>query len=87
MSSVFDLKASPSSAIRRPRSGPRWRSSFDTTRRFCSSLTSITAVSSWKWYPELPASCLSACTSLGKQLCTTMPSPVTKVWASGTSSE
>ena len=87
MSSVLALNASPSIAILRPRSGPRCRSSLPTTRRFCSSFTSITDVSSWKWYPELPASCFSACTSLGKQLCTTRPPLVTNVPASGTSSE
>ncbi len=41
--------------------------SFLITRRFCSSFTSITALSSWKWYPELAASCFSADTSLLKQ--------------------
>ena len=49
MSSVFALNASPSSATVLPRSGPRWRVSLPITRRFCSSLTSITAESSWKW--------------------------------------
>ena len=41
--------------------------SLPITRRFCSSLTSITAESSWKWYPELEASCLRASESFGKQ--------------------
>ena len=49
MSSVFGLNASPSSATVLPRSLPRCFSSFPITRRFCSSLTSITADSSWKW--------------------------------------
>ena len=49
MSSVFGLNASPSSAISLPTSGPRCFCSFAITRRFCSSLTSITALSSWKW--------------------------------------
>ena len=43
MSSVFGLKARPSSAMVFPRTEPRWRSSFASTRRFCSSFTSITA--------------------------------------------
>ena len=68
MSSVSGLKARPSSATRLPSSVPRCFLSLPITRRFCSSLTSITEVSSWKWYPELPASCLRAETSLGKQL-------------------
>ena len=38
------------------------------TRRFCSSLTSMTAFSTWKWYPELAASCFNARLSFGKQL-------------------
>ena len=42
--------------------------SFPITRRFWSSLTSITAFSTWKWYPEFAASCLSASESFGKQL-------------------
>ena len=66
MSLVLALKASPSSATCLPTSEPRCFWSLPTTRRFWSSLTSITAVRSWKWYPELPASCLSAETSLGK---------------------
>ena len=49
MSSVSGLKASPHSAMRRLRSEPRWRASFETVRRFCSSFTSITALRSWKW--------------------------------------
>ena len=49
MSSVSGLNASPSSATVLPRSGPRWRVSLPITRRFCSSFTSITADSSWKW--------------------------------------
>ena len=49
MSSVFALKASPSSVTRLPTSDPRCFWSLPITRRFCSSLTSITAVSSWKW--------------------------------------
>ncbi len=49
MSSVFGLKASPSSAMRFPRSRPRCRCSFWRTRRFCSSFTSITAFMRWKW--------------------------------------
>ena len=50
MSSVFGLKASPSSAdlLVRPAS-PRCFCSLAITRRFCSSLTSITEFSSWKW--------------------------------------
>ena len=69
MSSVFGLKASPSKAMRRPRSSsPRCRLSLPMTLRFCNSFTSMTALSNWKWYPELPAICLSAETSLGKQL-------------------
>src|SRR5213076_2038577 len=66
-SSVFGLNASPSRAIVFPRSLPRCFSSFPTTRRFWSSFTSITAFSSWKWYPELDASCFKAIPSLGKQ--------------------
>ena len=68
MSSVSGLKARPSRATTVPSSAPRCFLSLPTTRRFCSSLTSMTEVSSWKWYPELPASCLSAETSLGKQV-------------------
>ena len=68
MSSVFGLNASPSSATVLPRSGPTCRFSFPITRRFCSSFTSITAESSWKWYPEFDASCFSASESFGKQL-------------------
>ena len=68
MSSVPGLKASPRSAIFLPRSEPRRRSSFPITRRFWSSLTSITAFRSWKLYPEFAASCLSASESFGKQL-------------------
>ena len=49
MSSVLGLNASPSSPISLPTSVPRCFSSFDITRRFCSSLTSMTALSSWKW--------------------------------------
>ena len=49
MSSVSGLNASPSSATFLPRSAPRCRLSFAITRRFCSSFTSITADSSWKW--------------------------------------
>src|SRR5207249_2386768 len=49
MSSVSGLNASPSRATFLPRSEPRWRFSFPITRRFCSSFTSITAESSWKW--------------------------------------
>ena len=49
MSSVFGLKARPSSATSLPTSDPRCFWSLDMTRRFCSSLTSITALSSWKW--------------------------------------
>ena len=49
MSSVFGLNASPSRAIFLPRSEPRWRVSLPITRRFCSSFTSITDESSWKW--------------------------------------
>ena len=49
MSSVFGLKANPSSAMRLPTRPPRCFWSLAITRRFCSSLTSITAVSSWKW--------------------------------------
>ena len=48
MSSVPGLNASPSSAIFFPRSEPSRRSSFAITRRFWSSLTSITAFRSWK---------------------------------------
>ena len=48
-SSVFGLKASPSSVTVLPRRLPRWCCSFPITRRFCSSLTSITAFRSWKW--------------------------------------
>ena len=48
MSSVLGLNASPSSATRLPTSDPRCFESFEITRRFCSSLTSITEVSSWK---------------------------------------
>jgi len=54
--------------MRVPRNAPRWRSSLPTTRRFWRSFTSITDISSWKWYPEFPASCFSALTSFGKQL-------------------
>ena len=68
MSSVFGLNARPSKAIRLPTSEPRCLVSFPITRRFCSSLTSMTELRSWKWYPELPASCLRAETSFGKQL-------------------
>ena len=67
MSSVPGLNATPSSATVAPERS-RCFFSFPMTRRFCSSLTSMTAVRSWKWYPELPASCLRAETSLGKQL-------------------
>jgi len=49
MSSVFGLNASPRSATVFPRSDPRCFLSLLITRRFCSSLTSITAFSSWKW--------------------------------------
>ena len=49
MSSVFGLKASPSSVISLPTSEPRCFCSFAITRRFWSSLTSITALRSWKW--------------------------------------
>ena len=49
MSSVSGLKASPSSATRLPTSESRCFESFDITRRFCSSFTSITELSSWKW--------------------------------------
>ena len=42
--------------------------SFPITRRFWSSFTSITAFSTWKWYPEFAASCFSASESFGKQL-------------------
>ncbi len=48
MSSVPGLNASPRSATFLPRSGPSRRSSLPTTRRFWSSLTSITAFKSWK---------------------------------------
>ena len=44
------LEREPEQADRAcPASEPRWRASLATTRRFCSSLTSITAPSSWKW--------------------------------------
>src|SRR5215208_4217464 len=66
ISSVFGLKARPSSATFFPRRGPRCFVSFPITRRFCSSFTSITAESSWKWYPEFDASCFSASESFGK---------------------
>ena len=66
-SSVFGLNASPSSATVVPRSEPRCFFSFPITRRFWSSFTSMTAFRSWKWYPELEASCLSASESFGKQ--------------------
>src|SRR3954447_7185517 len=49
MSSVFGLNASPSSAISLSTSRPRCFSSLAITRRFCSSLTSMTELSSWKW--------------------------------------
>jgi hypothetical protein len=49
MSSVFALNASPSSVTVVPTSDPRCFCSFAITRRFWSSLTSMTAVSSWKW--------------------------------------
>ena len=49
MSSVLGLNASPSSAISLPTSEPRCFWSLEITRRFWSSLTSITAVRSWKW--------------------------------------
>src|SRR5436190_15417907 len=49
MSSVCGLKARPNSATRLPGSSPRCFCSLAITRRFCSSLTSMTAVSSWKW--------------------------------------
>src|SRR6266511_1996143 len=59
MSSVLGLKASPSSAIVLPRSLPRCFCSFWTTRRFWSSLTAITAFSSWECETEFASSCLS----------------------------
>ena len=68
MSSVSGLNASPSMPTRSPASSPRCSFSLPTTRRFCSSLTSMTALSSWKWYPVLPASFLRATVSLPKQL-------------------
>ncbi len=49
MSSVLGLKARPRSAIFLSTSLPRCFSSLAMTRRFCSSLTSITEFSSWKW--------------------------------------
>ena len=49
MSSVFGLNARPSSAISLPTSEPRCFCSLAITRRFCSSLTSITEFRSWKW--------------------------------------
>ena len=49
MSSVLGLNASPSSAISRSTSLPRCFSSLAITRRFWSSLTSMTEFSSWKW--------------------------------------
>ena len=49
MSSVSGLKATPSSAISLPTSEPRCFWSLPIVRRFWSSLTSITEVSSWKW--------------------------------------
>ena len=49
MSSVSGLKARPRIAIRFPSSEPRCLLSFAITRRFCSSFTSITELSSWKW--------------------------------------
>ena len=49
MSSVLALKASPSRPISLPTSEPRCFWSFPIVRRFCSSFTSMTAVSSWKW--------------------------------------
>ena len=42
--------------------------SLPITRRFWSSFTSITAFSTWKWYPEFAASCFRASESFGKQL-------------------
>ena len=67
MSSVPGLNARPSSAIRLSRKGSSRRSSLPTTRRFWSSFTSMTALRSWKLYPEFAASCLSASESFGKQ--------------------
>ena len=49
MSSVSGLNARPSSAMRLSSSEPRCFLSFPITRRFWSSFTSITEVSSWKW--------------------------------------
>ena len=48
MSSVFGLNASPSRAISFPTSEPRCLCSFAITRRFWSSLTSMTEFRSWK---------------------------------------
>ena len=43
------LEREPEQRDRLPRSEPRCCWSFPITRRFCSSFTSITAFSSWKW--------------------------------------
>ena len=53
--------------MRLPRSVPRCFWSFATGRRIWSSFTSITAETSWKWYPELPASSLRNEMSFWKQ--------------------
>ena len=50
MSSVFGLNARPEQRDRRPPQRPEVAArASPTTRRFCSSFTSITAVRSWKW--------------------------------------
>jgi hypothetical protein len=49
MSSVFGLNASPRQRDSLPTSEPEVLLELAITRRFCSSLTSMTALSSWKW--------------------------------------